>query len=97
MMKCLCYTIRMSLQFLTLKILLKGTALVSEEEIVKARPLVTEQELRAQETLIFCKSFIENIDNASLARLQNSALNQCFETPKFNVKNSEKKRYQKVP
>ena len=72
-------------------------ALVSEEEIVKARPLVTEQELRAQETLIFCKSFIENIDNASLARLQNSALNQCFETPKFNVKNSEKKRYQKVP
>ena len=42
-------------------------ALVSEEEIVKARQLVTEQELRAQDTLNFCKSFLENIDNTSLA------------------------------
>ena len=33
-------------------------ALVSEEEIVKARQLVTEQELRAQDTLNFCKSFL---------------------------------------
>ena len=43
-------------------------ALVSEEEIVKARQLVTEQELRAQDTLNFCKSFLENIDNTSLAK-----------------------------
>ena len=42
--------------------------LVSEEEIVKARQLVTEQELSAQETSNFCKSFLENIDNASLAK-----------------------------
>ena len=70
-------------------------ALVSEEEIVKARQLVTEQELSAQETSNFCKSFLENIDNASLAKSKNSALDQFFETPKFNVKNS-KKRYQKV-
>ena len=45
-------------------------ALVSEEEIVKARQLVTEQELRAQDTLNFCKSFLENIDNTSLAKSQ---------------------------
>ena len=70
-------------------------ALVSEEEIVKARQLVITQELSAQETLNFCKSFLENIDNASLAKSKNSALDQFFETPKFNVKNS-KKRYQKV-
>ena len=70
-------------------------ALVSEEEIVKARQLVIRQELSAQETLNFCKSFLENIDNASLAKSKNSALDQFFETPKFNVKNS-KKRYQKV-
>ena len=44
--------------------------LVSEEEIVKARQLVTEQarQLSAQETSNFCKSFLENIDNASLAK-----------------------------
>ena len=42
--------------------------LVSEEEIIKARQLVTEQELSAQETSNFCKSFLENIDNASLAK-----------------------------
>ena len=45
-------------------------ALVSEEEIVKARQLVTEQELHAQDTLNFCKSFLENIDNTSLAKSQ---------------------------
>ena len=70
-------------------------ALVSEEEIVKARQLVIRQELSARETLNFCKSFLENINNASLAKSKNSALDQFFETPKFNVKNS-KKRYQKV-
>ena len=42
--------------------------LVSEEEIVKTRHLVTEQELRAQKTLSFCKLFLESIDNASLAK-----------------------------
>ena len=66
-------------------------ALVSEEEIVKARQLVPEQELRAQETLIFYKSFLENIGNAFLAKLRNCALNQCFEIPKFNARNLEKK------
>ena len=45
-------------------------ALVSEEEIVKARQLVTEQELRAQDMLNFCKSFLENIGNTSLAKSQ---------------------------
>ena len=50
---------------------------------------MTEQELRAQETLNFCKSYLEMIDNASLAKSQNSALDQFFETPKFNVKNSK--------
>ena len=65
-------------------------ASVSEEEIVKARQLVTEQELRAQETLNFCKSFLESVDNASLAKSQNSAIDQFFETPKFNVKYSKK-------
>ena len=42
--------------------------LVSEEEIVKTRQLVTEQELRAQKTLNFCKSFLENIDSAFLTK-----------------------------
>ena len=60
--------------------------LVSEDEIVKARQLVTEQELRARETSNSCKSFLENTENASLAKSQNSALDQFFETPKFNVK-----------
>ena len=60
-------------------------ALISEEEIVKARQLVTEQELPAQEALNFCKSLLENIDNASLAESQSSPLDQFFETPKFNV------------
>ena len=72
------------------KITERYCALVSEEEIVKARQLVTEQELRAQETLNFCKSFLENVDNASLAKSQNSAIDQFFETPKFNVRNSKK-------
>ena len=71
-------------------------ALVSEEEIVKARQLVTEQELRSQETLNFFKSFLENIDNDSVANSQNSVMDQFFETLKFNVKNS-KERSQKVP
>ena len=70
--------------------------LVSEEEIVKAIQLVTEQELRSQETLNFCKSFLENIDNDSVANSQNSVMDQFFETLKFNVKNS-KERSQKVP
>ena len=71
-------------------------ALVSEEKIVKARQLVTEQELRSQETLNFCKSFLENIDNDSVANSQNSVMDQFLETLEFNVKNS-KKRSQKVP
>ena len=71
-------------------------ALVSEEEIVKARQLVTEQELRSQETLNFFKSFLENIDNDSVANSQNSVMDQFLETLEFNVKNS-KKRSQKVP
>ena len=50
---------------------------------------MTEQELRAQEKLNFCKSFLENIDNASLAKSQSSTLDQFFETPKFNVKKSK--------
>ena len=58
-------------------------ALVSQEEIVKAKQLVTEQELRAQETLNFCKSYLEMIDNASLAKSQNSALDQFFENTKI--------------
>ena len=90
MMKCLlCNKIEFAV-FNIKNITEKYCALVSEEEIVKARQLVTEQELRAQETLNFCKSFLENIDNASLAKSQNSAFDQFFETPKF-------KRYQKVP
>ena len=44
------------------------------EEIAKARQLVKEQELRAQETLNVCKSFLENIDDASLTKSQNSAM-----------------------
>ena len=44
-----------------------------------------EQEIRVQETLNLCKLFLENIDNASLAKSENSAMNQ-----KFNVKNSKK-------
>ena len=51
-------------------------ALVSEEEIVKARQLVTEKEPHSQETLNFCKSFLENIDNAPVVKSQNSALDQ---------------------
>ena len=66
------------------KITERYCALVSAEEIVKARQLVTEQQLRAQETSNFCKSFLENADNASLA------MDQFFETPKFNVRNSKK-------
>ena len=65
-------------------------ALVSEEKIVKAGQLVTEQKLCTQETLNFCKSFLENVDNASLAKSQNSAMDRFFETPKFNIRNSKK-------
>ena len=65
-------------------------ALVFVEKIIKARRLVKEQELRAQETLNLCKSFLENIDNASLAKSQNSAMDQFLKTPKFHVKNSKK-------
>ena len=68
------------------KITERYCTLVSEEEVVKTRQLVTEQELRAQEILSFCKSFLENVDNVSLAKSQNSAMDQFFETPKFNVK-----------
>ena len=63
--------------------------LVSVEEIAKARQLIKEQELCAQETLNLCKSFLENIDNASLAKSQYHARDQFFEIPKFYVKNSK--------
>ena len=90
MMKCLlCNKIEFAV-FNIKNITEKYCALVSEEEIVKAGQLVTEQGLRAQETLDFCKSFLEDIGNASLAKSQNSAFDQFFEIPKF-------KRYQKVP
>ena len=39
--------------------------LVSDEEINKAKQLCNEQELHAQETLTFCKSFFENMDKDS--------------------------------
>ena len=72
-------------------------ALVSAKEIVKARQLVKEQELCAQETLNFCKSFLEDIANVSLAKSQNSAMEQFFETPKFHANLKKKKCHQKVP
>ena len=80
-------------------ITVKYCRLVSEEEIAKAREVLTEQKLRAQETLNFCKLFLENIDNASLAKWQNRAMYQFLETSKFNIKISKKKKkhYQKVP
>ena len=96
MMKCLlCNKIEFEV-FNIKNITERNCTLVSENEIVKARQLVTEQELRAQEILNFCKSFLENIDIASLAKSQNCAMDQFFETPKFNVKNS-KKTLPKVP
>ena len=58
------------------KITERYCTLVSEEEVVKVRQLVIEQELRAKQTLNFCKSFLENVDNASLANSQNSAIDQ---------------------
>ena len=65
--------------------------LISVEEIVKARQLLKEQERCAQETLNLCKSLLENIDNASLAKSQNIPMDQFFGTPKCHVKNSQKK------
>lgn len=50
--------------------------LVSVEEIVKTRQLMKEQDFRVQETLNLRKSFLEYIDNVSLTKLQNSAMNQ---------------------
>ena len=73
-------------------ITVKYCRLVSEEEIAKAREVLTEQKLRAQEMLNFCKLFLENIDNASLAKWQNRAMYQFLETSKFNVKISKKKK-----
>ena len=64
----------------------KYCALVSVEEIVKARQLIKEQKPRAQDMLDLCKLFLENIDNASLAKSQNSARDQFFETPKLYIK-----------
>ena len=49
-----------------------------------------EQEIPAQETLNDCKLSLENIDNVSLAKSKNNAMDQFFETSKFNVKNSKK-------
>ena len=68
------------------------------EEIVKARQLLKEQERCAQETLNLCKSLLENIDNTSLAKSQNIAMDQFSGTQKCHVKNSQKKKNpQKVP
>ena len=64
----------------------KYCALVSVEEIVKAKQLIKEQKPRAQDMLDLCKLFLENIDNASLAKSQNSARDQFFETPKLYIK-----------
>ena len=64
----------------------KHCALVSVEEIVKAKQLIKEQKPRAQDMLDLCKLFLENIDNASLAKSQNSARDQFFETPKLYIK-----------
>ena len=55
-----------------------------------------EQELRAQETLNLCKSFLKDIDNASLAKSQNSAGNQFLKHQNFMLK-IRRKRHQKVP
>ena len=77
------------IEFAVFNIAERYCALVSVEETVKARQLVKEQELRAQETLNLLKSFLENTDNASLAKSQNSAIDQFFETPKFNIKSSK--------
>ena len=71
-------------------------ALVSVKEMVKAKQLVEEQERCAQEALNFCKSFLENIYNASLAKSQNSAMDQFSGTPKLHVKKIDKKSHQKV-
>ena len=66
-------------------------ALIYEEEIVEATQLVKKQgDVKSQETLNLCKSFLENIDNASLTKSQNNAIDQLFETPKFHVENSKK-------
>ena len=46
----------------------KYCALVSEDEIAKAREVLTEQKHRVQEMLNFCKLILENIDNTSLAK-----------------------------
>ena len=62
------------------------------EEIVKARQLLKEQERCAQETLNLCKSLLENIDNTSLAKSQNIAMDQFSGTQKCHVKNSQKKK-----
>ena len=77
------------IEFAVFNITERYCTLVSVEETVKARRLVKEQELRAQETLNLFKSFLENTDNASLAKSQNSAIDQFFETPKFNIKSSK--------
>ena len=72
----------------------KYCALVSEDEIAKAREVLTEQKHRVQEMLNFCKLFLENIDNTSLAKLQNRAIYHFLET---KIKKKKKKHYQKVP
>ena len=66
-------------------------ALIYEEEIVEVTQLVKKQgDVKSQETLNLCKSFLENIDNVSLTKSQNNAIDQLFETPKFHVKNLKK-------
>ena len=42
-----------------------------------------EQDFRVQETLNLCKSFLEYIDNVSLTKLQNSAMNQFLKHQNF--------------
>ena len=69
-----CYAVRLHIIFNIKHRTKMYCTLVSVEEIVivKARQLVKEQELHAQETLDLCKSYLENTDNASRAKSQNS-------------------------
>ena len=91
-MKCVCFCNKIEFANFNFKnITERYCALIYVEEIVKATQLVKEQgDVKSQETLNLCKSFLENTDNASLTKSQNNAIDQLFETPKFHVKNSKK-------
>ena len=62
---------------------------ISEEEIDKAKQLCNEQELRAQEALTFCRSYLKNMVKASQVKSEVDVIENFLNLINFDLMNIE--------